>query len=249
MKKGNITILASIFAIALVAVGVGAGTMAYFYDIEYSNENAFEIGTLDFAIKNPSSSWINNEASAGAVLTGTWSESNWAPGETVTGTLIMKNTGTIGIKYVYLDFDINEGAYEPIFNLIEVTKLQETIDGYVYDNTAMLITKWDPLHNNDGTCQLNELMIGVPASSGNPWDFVIYEDWDGDGVEDDELIPHKDGECILLEVGGEEYKLEITLKLPRDIPNSYQGATFSFDIRVLATNVGPTEGVVGSSFP
>ncbi len=30
MKKGNVTILASILAIALVAAGVGAGTMAWF---------------------------------------------------------------------------------------------------------------------------------------------------------------------------------------------------------------------------
>jgi len=34
MKKGNVTILASILAIALVAAGVGAGTMAWFSDTE-----------------------------------------------------------------------------------------------------------------------------------------------------------------------------------------------------------------------
>ena len=243
-------LLASVMLIVLASMLVGAGTTAYFWDIEHSKENTFTIGTLNFAIANPSSSrWIDNEANSGDVLTGTWTASDWAPGEEVTGTLRFTNIGTIGIKYLYIDFVIDEDNYDPIYNVIQVTGLRELIDGYWYDNTQMLIDKWDILHNIDGKCQLSELMIGVPDSAGNPWDMVLYEDWDGNGVEDDELIPHRDGECILLEVGGEEFKLEITLLLPEDTPNEYQGYEFSFDMRVLGTNVGPTEGIVGPGFP
>jgi len=50
MKKGKVTIIASVLAIALVAVGIGMGTMAYFSDVETSDDNLFTAGTLNLEV-------------------------------------------------------------------------------------------------------------------------------------------------------------------------------------------------------
>jgi len=49
MKKGKVTILASIIAIALVSVAIGAGTLAYFSDTALATGNTFTTGTADLA--------------------------------------------------------------------------------------------------------------------------------------------------------------------------------------------------------
>lgn len=100
MRKGNMTILASILAIILVAVGVGAGTMAYFSDKEESTGNTFTAGTLDLTLGAMSSS-------------PSLPLSNMAPGDSVTGSIIVTNAGTINGKlygrttYVEKDGDPN----------------------------------------------------------------------------------------------------------------------------------------------
>lgn len=64
MRKGNMTIFASILVIALVAAGVGMGTMAWFSDTETSEGNVFTAGTLDLKIdKNPAGDvfeWVDD---------------------------------------------------------------------------------------------------------------------------------------------------------------------------------------------
>ena len=50
MRKGNMTILTSVFVMALVAAGIGMGTMAYFSDVEMSTGNTFTAGTIDIAV-------------------------------------------------------------------------------------------------------------------------------------------------------------------------------------------------------
>lgn len=50
MRKGNMTILASVIAIALVAAGVGMGTMAFFSDTETSTGNTFTAGKIDLVL-------------------------------------------------------------------------------------------------------------------------------------------------------------------------------------------------------
>ena len=51
MKKANITVLASLLTMVLVAMATGAGTMAYFTDIETSSGNTFTAGTMDLAYR------------------------------------------------------------------------------------------------------------------------------------------------------------------------------------------------------
>jgi predicted ribosomally synthesized peptide with SipW-like signal peptide len=50
MRKGNVTILASLFTMLLVAAGLGAGTFAYFSDTEKSSDNVIVAGTIDLSL-------------------------------------------------------------------------------------------------------------------------------------------------------------------------------------------------------
>ena len=84
MRKGNMTILASILAIILVAIGVGAGTMAYFSDTETSENNIFTAGTLD----------LTKDTVVGLPV----SLTNMAPGDSVSGSITLKNVGTLDGK-------------------------------------------------------------------------------------------------------------------------------------------------------
>ena len=84
MRKGNMTILASILAIALVAAGVGAGTLAWFSDTETSTGNVFTAGTLT----------LEGEPN------GQWTVGNMKPEDTIIKTLTVKNTGSLD-GYLY----------------------------------------------------------------------------------------------------------------------------------------------------
>lgn len=53
MRKGNMTMLTSVFVMALVAAGIGMGTMAYFSDVEMSTGNTFTAGTIDLIMGDP----------------------------------------------------------------------------------------------------------------------------------------------------------------------------------------------------
>jgi len=81
MKKGNITVLASVMMMLLIAMAVGAGTMAYFSDVETSEGNTLTAGTLDLKLGDPESIIIN----LGDIR----------PGDTGRGVIKIKNTGTI----------------------------------------------------------------------------------------------------------------------------------------------------------
>ena len=88
MKKGNITILASIFIMTLVAAGVSVGTMAYFTDSESITGSSFTAGTVDVRL------------GGSLPFTGT----NMAPGDTRTEYLIVVNDGSLDMLFrVYAD--------------------------------------------------------------------------------------------------------------------------------------------------
>ena len=81
MKK----ILISLMSIALVIGLVGVGTMAYFSDAETSTGNTFAAGTVDLAL------------TGGEPLP--FQITGMAPGDTVTGTVTVTNSGTLELRY------------------------------------------------------------------------------------------------------------------------------------------------------
>lgn len=79
----NTKILLSLLTIGVASAGVGYGTYAFFSDTESSTGNVFTAGTLDLALGSPSS--------VGATI----ANANFAPGESVSGSLVLTNAGSI----------------------------------------------------------------------------------------------------------------------------------------------------------
>ncbi len=99
----------SLMIIAVVAASVTGGAMALFTDTETNAGNAFTAGTIDLALTN------------GSPLP--FSVSAMAPGDNVTGTLDVDNSGTLDLRYAItttadgssildeqLDLEIKQGA-------------------------------------------------------------------------------------------------------------------------------------------
>lgn len=96
----NLRILASLVVIGVMSAGVGYGTYAFFNDTETSANNLFAAGTMDLT--------LNGAGSTTATIGG----SNFAPGDTVTGSLVLRNEGSIYTgdaqgHAVDVDFKIN----------------------------------------------------------------------------------------------------------------------------------------------
>ena len=93
MKK----ILFSLVALMLVIGLVGAGTSAYFSDTETSSSNTFTAGTLDLT--------LTESAVAPISLT------NMKPGDTASGTITVKNVGSLpGKLYATANYVENDGT-------------------------------------------------------------------------------------------------------------------------------------------
>jgi len=87
MRKGNMTILASILAISLVSVAFGASTLAWFSDTQSTTDTAtFTAGELSI------------EVTDGSFET----PGNWAPGDTAILYLSIENKGNIDITQLLL---------------------------------------------------------------------------------------------------------------------------------------------------
>ena len=95
MKK----ILLSVMTLVLVLGLVGAGAFAYFSDVETSQNNAFQAGTLNMQIRDVNESWHD-----GTPVTASWTTPDgWAPGQEFTTDLIsLKNVGSIDAIYIYI---------------------------------------------------------------------------------------------------------------------------------------------------
>ena len=65
----NKKILASWIIIAIVSMLLGAGTVAYFSDVETSSGNTFTAGTLDLQIRNGNERWGDGVASTWTMST------------------------------------------------------------------------------------------------------------------------------------------------------------------------------------
>src|SRR4030042_3104060 len=77
-------IVTSLMIIAVLAALITVGAMAVFTDQESSTNNAFTAGTVDIALTN------------GNPLP--FSVSDMAPGDNVTGTLVIDNSGSLEIR-------------------------------------------------------------------------------------------------------------------------------------------------------
>lgn len=84
MKRIRLLFLAIVSVVVISAV-VGVGTFALFSDSALNNANSFQAGTLSIDVDKP----------------GTWSVNfeNMAPGDTVSKTITVKNTGSLDLEF------------------------------------------------------------------------------------------------------------------------------------------------------
>jgi len=221
MKKGNVTILASVFVMALVAAGVGAGTMAWFSTAEKTT------GTFTMNAATMSMDMI---------YAGPYTFSNLVPGQTFGPIEIqIKNTGTMNIKYLAgnLILDSNQAFADKI----EVTSIAEYIPGSPagwYESIGGTQQYEKLVKDYNAPLTLLELAKSYygdePAYVGGKTDqfggtVKSLSDWvTGYGYD---IIP-----TDAIPVGG-TYYMRLSFKFSESAGNDLQGATCTFRISFL----------------
>jgi len=196
-------ILMSILVIGVVAMAAGAGTFAQFSDTETSEGNTFTAGTLDLGLANTEGTDPTGSTSA------TWTENNWAPGNTVTGTLYVNNEGSIAAESVVVTFSrtITEGTPETVdpgtstLDDVQVTKMTYDEVNILDDVTAIV---------GDGASPLT-----IGELNGESID-----------LEDDEEDVH---------AADTEKALVMTFLLPSTADNGVQGDTLDLTLAFTAS--------------
>jgi len=227
MKKSNVTILASIFVMALVASVVSVGTMAWF------STEVVPVGDTTFT------SGIMSMEKVGPVSFST--PDNWKPCDTFKVTFELDNTGNIDIGYLATTFTISpDGSMGQNFAAhINVTGWREYIPGtgwqdnfgpnqlihtLVGDGATPLtllevVQSYTPdeIAHNAGTggytptyCVLDQFGWYVKSDS----DYVTGEGYD--------QLP---GPAII--AGGANYKMELTFHFMETAGNDLQGKTLT----------------------
>lgn len=215
MRKGNVTILASVLAIALVAAGVGMGTMAYFSDVATSTDNVFTAGTYDIQLDG---------ASYADHVSGTWTAPNWAPGMEETATLNIKNTGSLNVATIKIKptglINPDGLASRIIIKEVEIFK-PETVPtgGKTMTFTGAFLVSWGIWGPNDGVLTLADFASG-------PYYLVT-------GSEDGTILPNQVA------------YVKMVLQFDPDAENDAQGDTCSFTLTIKAQQGPEDHVVVG----
>ena len=222
-------ILASIFVIGILAFAMGYGTYSYFSDTETSSGNTFTAGTIDLLLRNDFiGDWANG-------VTATWSSSNFAPGETVTAELRMKNIGTTGAWVVRIggenlvEVDVGDDATLDMADKIVITEIYYSELGeYMPWNLA----GYYATVMGDGVAPLT-----LREFVESPYSMVFW------------IGKYPPTEYYLPPGGARVEMLKMTFKFLEDAGNEYQGDSASFDLKVVAdqdiTVLGVGDGCYG----
>jgi hypothetical protein len=227
MRKANTKILASIFAIALVATGVGAGTMAWFStEVVPVGDTTFTAGIMSMGDVGPTS--FSTPA-------------NWAPCDNFTVTFELENTGNIDILFLATTFTISpDGPIGQEFaSNIEVTAWDEYIPGVGWQDNFGEAQVIDTLVG-DGAAPLTLLEmvqsytpdeIAWHASHNHQEAPYLVLDQFGNYVKSDsdyitgggyDQLP---GPAII--AGGANYKMQLTFHFMDTADNDLQGQTLT----------------------
>lgn len=185
-------IVKSLLVIALVIGAVGATTAAFFSDTGISSANTFTAGTLDLKMNT-----LDN-------TTANWTMPNIAPGDSVSASIALTNTGTLTASHV----EIN-----PVANVITdaAPAAANALDKYLQITTATYNGD-DLLSAGDGGKNLND-------ANGNGW--IDLDDLEnavnaGEGGQLDNLTAPASG-------GADTKTLSMTVTFRTSAPNDLQG--------------------------
>ena len=235
MRKGNLMILASILTIFLVAVAVGAGTMAWFSDDETSSIGQITTGTKDLKVKLGDDTPPIGGFSDGITIPG---PQNWDDEDEFTFVIWFKNVGTAGAVYLYREYTGFSGV-EGFKDAVEIVSMQE------YYASAWDSTNW-VMGSSDGTTWSTWGWDHTAPGSDQNQQFTLRELLDMKPGQYDEKcydyasaqLPEGDGNPTLdyLPPGG-MVAAKYTIKLMgSETTNTLQGASFSFSILAHMTN-------------
>lgn len=186
-------ILKSLFVIALaVSVMVGT-TAAFFSDVGTSTGNTFTAGTLDLKLNGADG------------VTATWGIPSMSPGDSVSGSIVLRNVGTLNADHIEInpivntttDFNGDNAGFE-IDRRLQVTAATYTDESGTPD---------------DLLASPGKLLVDV---NGNGW--IDLDDLESAAVEGGVLdnLPAPSA-------GGPGTTLSMTIKFRTDTGNKYQG--------------------------
>lgn len=170
--------LASLVLVGIVLFGIGAGTWAYFYDIETSSDNIFSAGTLDLLVSNDGVNYIDEWSGPIATF------SNMAPGkESGDIMLCLKNNGTIAgivtVQMSYSEYDAAEyGEYAGI-NVDADTFAKNLFIVYANTDGVGNVSPWwaqqiiDEVYSGDATAAVNDGAV-IPSSGPTGYMPTLY---------------------------------------------------------------------------
>jgi predicted ribosomally synthesized peptide with SipW-like signal peptide len=210
-------IFASIFVIGMLAMAMGIGTYSYFTSTKSSTGNIFTSGTLNLQLSNDNVNWYDG-------VTTTWaSPSGWAPGDEVTSSIYLRNTGSIAAEAVYAYWN-NLVDPDGLSNVINVTWLSDST--WIGENSiGPFITAYDA--NHDGNLTLAELVYGLSHWNGpktpDPNQARFYADYN-------ETYEHP----VLTANAGNIFEIKMKYKFMETAGNEYQGKSASFDLTLAA---------------
>jgi predicted ribosomally synthesized peptide with SipW-like signal peptide len=218
MKKGKITIFASIFIMTLVAAGASVGTQAYFSETEAA-AITFTAGTVNLRLsKDSGASWHDGLSFS--------LPSNWAPGDVSTIEIWLKNVGTTGMENLFVTGDNLAGSPDKsLSDVIHITDVAYTdrdpnTGGAMWVHPASGTYYQTTFGDNAAPFTLRELANGL--SNGDKMNFC----WGTPGEHGDYLPAG----------GARIQKFMIEFTFDANAGNSYQGKTVSFDLLFKATD-------------
>jgi len=251
MRKANVTILASVLAMILVAVAAGAGTMAYFSDVESSTGNSIAAGVLNIQIKDVDQGFWD-----GTPVTASMSSplGGLKPGQEFwTDKIDLKNVGTIDAWYVYLHFrdlaceeglnpesewpgNVNYLMYQIV--LMEVWEYSPNMNGVggttttTFDATTSdsWLAYWGA--PSDGSISLHDIVYyGEPGGGSPKTSFRLH-------TGDDPAPSDASKPCHVVYPylpTGSTVQVQFKFKLLEGTDNRAQGDICSFNVDFIAT--------------
>jgi len=222
MKKGNVTVLASVLMMIVVAMAVGAGTMAYFDDTETSSGNTFTAGTLDLQIKDADEDW-------GDGVSSTWTTpTDWAPGDYFEAWIEMRNIGSIGVTHIRVrGTNLLEGTAGFADHIFLTTVIYSEYYDYgshqagntrnEYNITNAIVAYYGMDSNSDGKITLREFITWCESYS------MLFAEG-----------PWESGVPYLSPNGAKPQILRLGFLFDPAADNTYQGAQASFDLIIWA---------------
>ena len=210
-------IFASIFVIGMLALAMGYGTYSYFTSTKTSTGNVFTTGTLNLQLADNDEGWGNG-------VTATWaSPSGWAPGDNVTSSIYLRNTGSVAAEAVYAYWN-NLVDNDGLSDVIEVTWLSDST-WMDHNSIDAFREKFDA--NNDSKLSLAELVYGRShwnsTSTPYPNQARFYADF-----EENYTTP------VLQANQGNVFEIKMTYHFMETAGNEYQGKSATFDLTLSA---------------